>query len=63
MNFWVFEIRWLGLRKHRLDKELRELLKEGWKVNAIKLHRERTGSTLKDAKDYVDALQERMALL
>jgi hypothetical protein len=36
--------------------EIRQLLKAGKKIQAIKLYRQRTGSGLKDAKDYVESL-------
>ena len=35
-----------------------DYLKRGEKINAIKVYRTNTSSSLKDAKDYVDALQE-----
>lgn len=36
---------------------LRELLQLGSKIEAIKLHRERTGAGLKESKDAVEALE------
>jgi ribosomal protein L7/L12 len=33
--------------------ELRELVKAGQKIQAIKLYREQSGAGLKEAKDYV----------
>ncbi|MBI2922403.1 MAG: ribosomal protein L7/L12 [Planctomycetes bacterium] len=38
---------------------LRELLQRGEKIQAIKLHRERTGAGLKESKDAVEALESR----
>jgi hypothetical protein len=38
------------------DAELVAFLRGGRKIEAIKLHREATGSGLKEAKDYVEAL-------
>jgi ribosomal protein L7/L12 len=35
-----------------------DYLKRGEKINAIKVYRTNTSSSLKEAKDYVDALQE-----
>ena len=35
-----------------------DYIKRGEKINAIKVYRTNTSSSLKDAKDYVDALQE-----
>ena len=40
------------------DHDYIELLKVDQKISAIKLHRARNGSTLKDAKEYIDKLQE-----
>lgn len=42
-----------------LDDEILALYKSGRKVEAIKYHRATTGSNLKEAKDYCDALFER----
>lgn len=38
------------------DDDLRELVRAGRKIEAIKLYRERTNCGLKEAKDYVDGL-------
>src|SRR5262245_61459074 len=38
------------------ERELRELLARGQKIEAIKRVRESTGISLKEAKDYVDSL-------
>lgn len=43
-------------RGSTLDQELRALLARGAKIEAIKLHRERTGSELAEAKQYVESL-------
>lgn len=37
--------------------EVRRLAEQGQKIEAIKLHRELTGSDLRSAKEYVDTLQ------
>ena len=42
-----------------LDSELRACIERGEKLAAIKLYKEKTGSDLKSAKDYVDALEQR----
>lgn len=42
------------------DKQLEYLLLSGLKIEAIKQRRFMTGESLKQAKDYVDALQNRM---
>jgi len=39
-----------------LEAELRALLTEGRKIEAIKLYRERTGLGLQEAKDAVEAI-------
>src|SRR5262249_8900659 len=41
------------------QQELIELLNQGLKIEAIKRYRQRTGVGLKEAKDAVDALQQR----
>jgi len=38
---------------------VRDLLRSGRKIQAIKAYREATGAGLKDAKDYVDGMQRR----
>jgi ribosomal protein L7/L12 len=37
--------------------EIRELVRSGRKIEAIKIYRERTGAGLKEAKDAVDAIE------
>lgn len=56
--FWEVSCRFVGLKKS-LDRRLIELLEEQRKIEAIKLHREETGSGLYDAKKYVEALAEK----
>ena len=41
------------------DPELVELLRAGRKIEAIRLHRERTGAGLAEAKQYVEDLERR----
>lgn len=41
-------------------RTLEQLLREGQKIQAIKRHRELTGSGLKEAKDAVDALEAKL---
>jgi hypothetical protein len=43
------------------DPEIISLIKEGRMIDAIKRHRDLTGSGLKEAKDAIDALAERVA--
>lgn len=42
-----------------LDAELRTYIDRGEKLAAIQLYKEKTGTDLKSAKDYVDALEQR----
>ena len=44
----------------RDDLEYIELLKQGLKIQAIKLRREKTGEGLREAKSYIDQLQYRL---
>ena len=39
------------------ERQIREMIAQEQKINAIKLYREATGSSLKDAKDAVDAME------
>jgi ribosomal protein L7/L12 len=50
------EFRWLGFAGSRLTREVKELCDRELRIKAIKLYRERTGTTLKDAKDAVDRI-------
>ncbi|WP_175490809.1 ribosomal protein L7/L12 [Clostridium gasigenes] len=43
-----------------IDVELKNLIKEGKKIKAIKKYRIVTGLGLKEAKDYVDSLSEKI---
>ncbi|MCB2292985.1 ribosomal protein L7/L12 [Clostridium algoriphilum] len=47
----------VGVPQEPLDDELRNLINEGKKIQAIKEVRKATGLGLKEAKDYVDNLQ------
>ncbi len=42
------------------DEEVKDFLRRGMKINAIKVHREQTGMDFKDSKDAVDALEAEM---
>lgn len=42
--------------------EIVELLRSGRKIEAIKLHRERTGLGLREAKEAVEALERQLGL-
>jgi large subunit ribosomal protein L7/L12 len=44
------------------EEEVLALLKQGQKINAIKLYRQRTGAGLKEAKDAVEELARRYAI-
>jgi ribosomal protein L7/L12 len=50
----------VGLMEGKLDLEIEALLAEGKKILAVKLYREFTGSSLMEAKNFVDALQDKM---
>lgn len=47
-----------GLVASRWEPTVREMISGGAKVEAIKFYREKTGCTLKEAKDYVDGLTQ-----
>jgi ribosomal protein L7/L12 len=54
--FGVIEIKWLGTMDYRIKK----LILKDEPIKAIKLHREIKGSTLKDAKDYIDKTKDKL---
>jgi len=62
---WMLEKKVDSILKHLnievdlspVDREILDLLKAGKKIEAIKLYRARSGSGLKEAKDYVEQLQ------
>ena len=43
-----------------LSEQIKTLIMRGKKIAAIKLYREQTGYGLKQAKDYIDALERQM---
>ncbi len=43
-----------------LTAELRRRLQANQKIEAIKLYRERTGASLREAKDIIDRLEKEM---
>jgi ribosomal protein L7/L12 len=45
-----------------LDPEVVQLINSGKKIHAIKLHRERTGLGLAEAKDAIDGWEDRYTL-
>lgn len=49
-------VKHLGLYDISLDEELKDLLLEGKKIEAIKHYRQKTGQGLKEAADYVEEL-------
>jgi len=53
MKFLCFEIKYIG-KSYALRKEVEASLKNKGYIPSIKRHRELTGSTLRDARDYVD---------
>ena len=50
----------LGDMDNIANSEIGMFLRQGKKINAIKVHREQTGLGLKDSKDAVDALEAEM---
>jgi len=54
---WDVTVRYIGFTK-TLDALLMERINSGLMVDAIKLHRNKTGSTLKDSRDYCFALKD-----
>ena len=57
MIILCWEIKYVGTRRQRLTRRVEELLGEGGYIRAIKFHREETGSSLKDAKKFVDEIR------
>ena len=54
----------LGIEDEELNKvndELNELIIEGQKVKAVKLYRMTTGAGLKESKEYIDALADKLS--
>lgn len=54
----------LGIEDEELNKindELNKLIKEGQKVKAVKLYRMTTGAGLKESKEYIDALADKLS--
>lgn len=49
----------LGMEEENIDEELKDLLREGKMVEAVKRQRQETGMGLKEAKEYVDELERR----
>ena len=62
MQFLCFDINIKDVGWNRLDRELERLIRSGNFISAIKLHRERTQSSLKDARDYCWDLREKLGL-
>ena len=50
----------LGIEEINIDEELNELIADDKRIPAIKRLREETGMGLKEAKEYVDDLDERI---
>ena len=46
----------IGVLRIALHKQLIDLVRNGQKIEAIRLYRLQTGTGLKEAKDYVDSL-------
>ncbi|MDU4937652.1 MAG: 50S ribosomal protein L7/L12 [Clostridium sp.] len=55
----------LGIEDEELNKindELNKLIIEGKKVKAVKLYRMTTGAGLKESKEYIDALADKLSV-
>ena len=50
---------YLGIENVNIDEELKELIADNKKIPAIKRLRQETGMGLKEAKEYVDNLDEK----
>ena len=50
---------YLGIEDLNIDEELKELIADNKKIPAIKRLRQETGMGLKEAKEYVDNLDEK----
>jgi len=50
---------YLGIEDVNIDEELKELIADNKKIPAIKRLRQETGMGLKEAKEYVDNLDEK----
>ena len=46
----------LNIEYSRVDPKIVELVRDGQTIEAIKLYREQTGASLKEAKDFVESL-------
>ena len=55
---WIESGKVDSLEEAKYRGVITDYLKRGEKINAIKVYRTNTSSSLKEAKDYVDALQE-----
>ncbi|MFI6345750.1 hypothetical protein [Streptomyces sp. NPDC050560] len=54
-------LRHLGVQDDDPDlAEVRALVREGRTIQAVKVHREATGASLKEAKDAVDAIKAKL---
>lgn len=50
----------VGLLAGGLEVEIEAILAQGRKIQACKVYREYTGASLKEAVDYINALQDKM---
>ncbi|MBC6970914.1 ribosomal protein L7/L12, partial [Bacillus sp. Xin] len=46
----------IGIPEHEVNEELRQLVRDGEKIEAIKKAREVLGLSLLEAKNYIDSL-------
>ncbi len=50
----------IGVAEPPIDDEIKNLVEEGKKIKAIKIYRQATGVGLKEAKEYIDLLSEKL---
>ncbi|GFZ29865.1 DNA-binding protein [Clostridium zeae] len=50
----------IGVPETSIDDEIQSLIVEGKKIKAIKIYRQATGAGLKEAKEHIDLLYEKI---
>ena len=58
--FGLFEIqfKWIYIKR-----QIKKLVRQGEIIGAIKLYRQKTGKGLKESKDYVFSIREKLGLM
>lgn len=62
LGFGILEVRFTARKGGKLRREMEKLILAGEKIEAIKLHRTSTGSSLKDANDVVQSIKRDLRL-